>query len=194
MFRGGYLPYPYVISLLPFAALIIAGVGSSLWSAWQAPSRGPGSTHIALRIGAGPVVVVAAALFALSATPAWAGVLRESTTTDLSASPRQATEWIEQNIDKQAVIIVDDYVWPDLALRGYQNQIWSYKADLDPEVRARLLPNGYASADYVALDKHADHTLSELPTVVEAIQHSEIVASFGEGEIVIRRVIKPAAG
>jgi 4-amino-4-deoxy-L-arabinose transferase-like glycosyltransferase len=191
MFRGGYLPYPYVISLLPFAALIIGGVGNNLWSAWQAPSRGPGSTHKALRIGAGPVVLIGAALFALSAAPAWGSVVYQSTTIDLSTPPRQATEWIEDNIDKQAVIIVDDYVWPDLALRGYQNQIWSYKADLDPEVRARLLPNGWASADYVALDKHADHTLDELPTVVDAIANSEIVASFGEGEIVIRKVIKP---
>jgi len=118
-------------------------------------------------------------------------VLRESTTADLSGPPMQATQWIERNVPKDAVIIVDDYVWPDLALRGYQNQIWSYKADLDPEVRATLLPAGWASADYVALDEHADHTLDGLPTVVEVIEHSEVVASFGEGQIVIRKVIKP---
>ena len=132
-----------------------------------------------------------AGLLVTAAAAGWGRVLRESSTVDLSTPPARATEWIERNVAKDAVIIVDDYVWPDLALRGYQNQIWSYKADLDPEVRAALLPNGWASADYVALDKNADSTLNELPTVVAAIENSVVVASFGEGEIIIRKVIKP---
>jgi len=90
------------------------------------------------------------------------------------------------------LIVVDDYVWPDLALRGFQNQVWHYKVDLDPEVQANELPDGWASIDYVALDKNADNTLKVLPTVVEAIEHSEVVATFGEGEIVVRKVVKPA--
>jgi hypothetical protein len=191
MFRGGYLPYPYVICLLPFAALVIGGVANSAWSTWRSARRDSNRRHLAVRLAVGPVAILCVALLAYSAAPGWGRVLRESTTVDLSGPPRQATEWIEQNVAKDAVIIVDDYVWPDLALRGYQNQIWSYKADLDPEVRATLLPDGWASADYVALDKQADHTLSELPTVVDAIEHSVVVASFGEGEIVIRKVVKP---
>jgi hypothetical protein len=43
----------------------------------------------------------------------------------------------------------------------------------------------------VALDKNADSTLGELPTVVAAIENSIVVATFGEGEIVIRKVVKP---
>lgn len=189
MFRGGYLPYPYVITLLPFAALLIAGVAHSAWRVWQS-QRDADLPLRPTRAAAGAVALLSAGLVVYSAVPGWAGVLRESTTVDLSKPPMQATEWITQNIPKDAVIIVDDYVWPDLALRGFENQIWSYKADLDPEVRANLLPNGWASADYVALDRHADSTLNELPTVVEAIEHSDIVASFGEGEIIIRKVNK----
>lgn len=30
--RDGYLPFPYVIALLPFAALLVAGVGDALWA------------------------------------------------------------------------------------------------------------------------------------------------------------------
>ena len=191
MFRGGYLPYPYVICLLPFAALLIGGVANSIWSIWRFARPDAGSRHRAVRHSVGALAVLGACLVAYSAAPGWAAVLRESTTADLSGPPMQATQWIERNVPKDAVIIVDDYVWPDLALRGYQNQIWSYKADLDPEVRATLLPAGWASADYVALDEHADHTLDGLPTVVEVIEHSEVVASFGEGQIVIRKVIKP---
>ena len=191
MFRGGYLPYPYVISLLPFAAIIIGGVANSAWSAWRSRPDEPGRRGGTAKLILGPLVLLCAGLLVTAAAAGWGRVLRESSTVDLSTPPARATEWIERNIAKDAVIIVDDYVWPDLALRGYQNQIWSYKADLDPEVRAALLPNGWASADYVALDKNADSTLDELPTVVAAIENSVVVASFGEGEIIIRKVIKP---
>lgn len=40
LFRGGYLPYPFVVAMIPFAALTVAGV---LDTAWQASShRWPG--------------------------------------------------------------------------------------------------------------------------------------------------------
>jgi hypothetical protein len=36
--------------------------------------------------------------------------------------------------------------------------------------------------------------LRDLPLVAAAIEHSEVVASFGDGEITVRRVIKDAPG
>ncbi len=190
MFRGGYLPFPYVISMLPFAALLIGGVADSAWS-FVTAARRDSARFTGLRLAAGPLVMVCAGFLVYSATPGWARVMEVSVTTDLSGPPEQATAWIKENVAKDAVIVVDDYVWPDLALSGFEKQIWHYKVDLDPEVQAKQLPNGWASIDYVALDKFADSTLKVLPTVVEAINHSEVVATFGEGEIVVRKVIKP---
>jgi hypothetical protein len=89
------------------------------------------------------------------------------------------------------VIVVDDYVWPDLALHGYTKRIWFYKADLDPQVKATLLPNGYSDIDYVVLGNLADSTIRSLPTVATAIRESTVLADFGNGEITVRKVVKP---
>jgi hypothetical protein len=112
-------------------------------------------------------------------------------TTDLSGLSRQATQGIIDHTDKDDVIVVDDYVWLDLARHGYPRQIWFYKADLDPEVKVTLLPNGYADIDYVVLGNLADSTVRSLPTVAAAIRESTVLADFGNGEITVRRVVKP---
>jgi hypothetical protein len=46
LLRGGYLPYPYVIAMIPFAALTVAGVADWLWD--------PGRTR-RLRRGTAPI-------------------------------------------------------------------------------------------------------------------------------------------
>lgn len=195
MFRDGYMPYPYVIAMLPFAALLIGGVADSWWKgaqSWFKRNSHAGfqfdrGTVIAGRIG----VATAAVAFTILALPGWAQALQTYTTVDRSGPPLEALEWITANVDEHDVIIVDDYMWPDLALRGYQNQIWFYKADLDPAVKEELLPRGYASVDYVALGTLADSTMRELPTVAQAINNSDVVATFGDGEITIRKVVQP---
>ncbi len=194
MLRGGYLPYPYVICLLPFAALVVAGVGDAMSSALAA--AGGRSRWRPLRITTLITVPVIAALaFALLPGQLWLAGLRTSTTLDVSAPGRDGTAWIAAHVPRDAVIIVDDYTWLDLAERGYTNQIWSYKADLDPEVRARLLPDGYASVDYVALnEREGAGQWSGLPTVAAAIENSTIVAQFGDRDLVIRKVITPPPG
>jgi hypothetical protein len=68
-------------------------------------------------------------------------------------------------VDERAVTVVDDYLWTDLAEAGFRRRIWTYKADLDPAVQA------------------------ELRTVQATLKHSEVVADFGNGELVVRRVV-----
>jgi hypothetical protein len=83
-------------------------------------------------------------------------------------------------------------IWTDLVRRGFKpNPVWFYKLDLDPAVRARL-KNGWRDIDYVVLGGLAPTTMRDLPLVAAAIEHSEVVASFGDGEITVRRVIKDA--
>jgi hypothetical protein len=194
MLRNGYMPYPYVIALLPFTALLIGGSADWIWQRWQ---RGPGfhrkRRETLLTTYRGSVVLVAL-VFAVSAIPHWTRSLHDSFTANLGLPYQEATQWVYGHIDRQKVIIVDDYVWPDLALRGYTKQVWLYKADLDPTVKATLLPNGYASVDYVVLGKDATSSIRQLPTVAKAIKHSTIVASFGDGEITVRKVVTSRRG
>jgi Dolichyl-phosphate-mannose-protein mannosyltransferase len=200
MCRGGYMPYPYVISLLPFAAIVIAGVGDGLWRGewprfgWRGLSRLPMAPWLqAARHRSGQLAVVAAAgLFAFSVAPAWAMAQHHDMVTDDSRPSLEATRWVEANVPRNAVLLVDDNIWPDLAGRGYTGQIWFYKADLDPAVHREFLRDGYRDVDYVVLGDLAASTINQLPTVGEAIQHSTVVATFGGRSIVIRKVIIPS--
>jgi 4-amino-4-deoxy-L-arabinose transferase-like glycosyltransferase len=194
MFRSGYTPYPYIIALLPFVALLIGGVADSTWRLWRTNPALHHKVANAARYAVRPVVIVCALLFIATATPGWGSTLNRSATANLGGPYRDTTAWIEENIGPQQVIIVDDYLWTDLAQHGYTRQIWLYKVDLDPKVMAELLPNGYADADYVILGNLPNDALTQLPTVAQAIEHSEVVASFGNGEITVRKITKPHQG
>ena len=191
MCNTGYMPYPYVIALLPFAALLIAGTAGRLWDV-RRPDGSRLFSFSAVRsyLARGSVLIVAL-IFAVFVSIGWGRTIYQADTTDLSGPSRQATQWIIDRTDKDDVIVVDDYVWPDLALHGYTKQIWFYKTDLDPEVKATLLPNGYSDIDYVVLGHLADNTIRDLPTVATAIKESTVLADFGNGEITVRKVVKP---
>ncbi|GAA0794711.1 glycosyltransferase family 39 protein [Spirilliplanes yamanashiensis] len=180
MCRGGYLPQAYVISLLPFAAIIIAGTGAALWSWRPAPRRTAGRA----------AVLTALLVFAVAGAPAWASALHTATTQNPSVYSRQATQWIKDNVPRDATIVVDDNIWTDLERAGYTRQTWLYKVDLDPEVNATLLPNGYRDIEYVILLQLPPDMLKGMPTLVQAIDNSHVVTTFGEGnaKIVVRKV------
>ena len=91
-------------------------------------------------------------------------------------------------------MLVDDNIWTDLVRRGFDpNPVWFYKLDLDPAIRAKYR-NGWRDFDYIVLSEYTKTTLGDLPMVREAIEHSEVVASFGGGEITVLSVIKDATG
>ncbi|GAA2610872.1 hypothetical protein GCM10010399_47190 [Dactylosporangium fulvum] len=171
MCRGGYLPFAYVIALLPFAALLVAGAGDLLWSRGRTWRAAP---------------VAAAVLAAVLVVPAWAATLYEQSKTDGSANSRAATRWVVDNVPRDAVVVTDDYIWMDLKLAGFTRPVWLWKVDTDPEVMAEVLPAGAASIDYVVMADQADSTLASLPTLKEGIAGATVVARFGE--IVVRRV------
>jgi 4-amino-4-deoxy-L-arabinose transferase-like glycosyltransferase len=192
LLRGGYLPYPYVIAFLPFDALVVATAATLVWR-WSGRATalrgGPAALRFALRWIAPLVPVALAMTLVVAVAPGWARSAGHAMTARDTEPVVQATAWIEANVDKDAVIIVDDYVWTDLAEAGFTKRVWTYKADLDPAVQRELLPDGWRSVQYVALPARAKDTLAELPTVQATLEHSVVVADFGHGELVVRRVV-----
>ena len=187
LFRGGYLPYPYVIAVVPFAALVVAGVADQLWHgalAGRVPVRRAGQVVVALGVAAGLVL----------GGPGWNRGLRRAMTEDDSQPPKQALAWVLANAPPRSQLLVDDNLWTDLARNGFTpNPIWFHKLDLDPAIRGRD-PGRWRDIDYVVLGQLPPAVLRDLPLVTTAIRHSEVVASFGDGEITIRRVVKHGAG
>jgi 4-amino-4-deoxy-L-arabinose transferase-like glycosyltransferase len=168
MCRGGYLPFAYVIAMLPFAALLIAGAADALWR-WRRA-----------------VLSVAAVAALVLVVPPWVKATHSQSTVDGDANSRAATRWVVDHVPRDAVVVTDDYIWMDLTLAGFTKPVWLWKVDTDPAVMADVLPAGAASIDYVVLADQADSTLASLPTLRAGIADSVVVARFGE--IVVRRV------
>ena len=187
--RNGYLPFPYAIAMLPFAALTIAGVADRL-------CKGPMPTGWRSTVvkRAGQLMVVCALGTAVVIVgPTWNHAAQRAMKEDDSRTAKQALAYVVSHVPRGSILLVDDNLWTDLVNRGYNpNPIWFYKLDLDPAVRARLR-NGWRDIDYVVLGRLAPSTLTELPLVAAAVEHSEVVADFGDGEITVRRVRDPAA-
>jgi 4-amino-4-deoxy-L-arabinose transferase-like glycosyltransferase len=200
LFMGGYVPYAYVTAMLPFAALLIAGVADTWWTPHVFRSRAGhsrvrrGSTAYGAgwwiaRAGRGPVIA-GAVVFALAAATSWWHVLASQAKVDGDASELAATAWIEHNVPSGSVVVVDDYMWPDLKMRSDVYPLWLWKVNTDPWVTKHVLPHGYASIDYIVLAPQAPSTLATLPTLKAALEHSRVLKSFGDG-IAARVVVKP---
>jgi intracellular septation protein A len=174
MFRGGYLPVPYVIMLLPFAAVVVAGMGQVAVEALR--------SHGALRRIGGVGIAVGLIVAVLAAGPLWAAQLRGFLLADLDRPLRDAEAWMTQNAPADSRMLVDDAMWVDLVRAGFEreNVVWYYKADTDTDVQ-RLAPDGWRDYDYVITTDSMRTFPTEFPTVRQAIENSAVVASFGEG-------------
>lgn len=184
--KGAYIPYMYVTAMLPFCALLIGGVANSMWnplySAKRARAqRGRRITSSILRhIGKVPVAAGAAVLVVLIA-PAWWHALQRQSHARGDAAELAATAWIDRTLPKGTVVVVDDYMWPDVTMHGKALPVWLWKVDSDPWVSKHILPHGYKSIGYVVIYPQASVTLNTLPTLKAALDHSVVVKNFGGG-------------
>jgi hypothetical protein len=215
LLREGYLPYPYNICMLPFCALLVAGVLDAWWpshSVW--PSRdvwrraglldrlrsGVVSKlwwRRCLQVGLavlGIVLTLGVAFPAASyAAPDYRDKLAYQFTTDDTASQRAALDWVDAHVPKNSAVVAEGQMWYDLYSRGYRDPevYWTYKLDTDPEVQAVFDKTG---ADYLVLDQlTVDGGMSEdYVTLPKLIEKSDVIATFGENQqkIVVLQVRK----
>ena len=196
--RGGYLPQPFVISMLPMCALLIAG---ALDAGWQ------------LRLGAGRLLtpgrtaVIAAVLgFCVLILPTWASSDSYAMRADETRPMLVAERWIDAHVSRRARVLVDDTLYVDLVDVGFEQRfgaVWFYKLDyttnLDPSI-VRHLPQGWRAFDYVVSTAVIRSALAQSPgglqQVREALAHSQVVASFGAGRehVEVRRITGVGVG
>jgi hypothetical protein len=174
---GGYLPAMYVVQVLPFFAIVLAGVVEL------------GFTHRRIRWAAA-VLAVAASVYVV---PHWYVGDRRALITNDNRGYEQAAAWLRTDVTDRpgTTIVVDDVLWLDCVRAGYRPDrvIWFYKLDLDPAV-AKRLPDGWRDVDYIVSTPALRQDPNALPTVSALLKHSSVVASFGPdgGRIEIRRV------
>lgn len=197
IFRGGYLPVPYVIVLLPFAAVvgclgletIIRFLGRPLLA-----GRGArGSAPMILKVGSG-LALVALVGGLISFVPAGARnwQIRDNVYMrhDFDYPTREASNWIAGHTSPRDVVVADNVTWTDLVdgatHRPISSTVWFTKFK-DPAVNKHI--KKWQDIDYVVASQII-RTGTQPPTLSEAIEHSKIVKAWGQGSerVEIRRV------
>jgi hypothetical protein len=184
--RPGYLPQPYVVAVLPFAALVVAGVADQLAAA--RPAR------LAVRL-ARPVAALALAVAAAATVPVWVRADHAQLTRGSDVEAAQAVAWLRTHVSGDKRIIVDDNVWLDLVRGGYDPNppysavVWVYKIGTDPSVK---LPEGPYMVDYFVYAMPPIYAARDVPQIVAPYRNSKVVATFGHGDnrITVRKVIR----
>jgi glycosyltransferase XagB len=177
--RPGYLPNMYVIGLLPFAALIVSGAIETLWRR---------SGRLPLRVA---IAALAIALL-ISAAPHWARSDETAMAVQVDGSRRAAERWLVDNIGHHKRLIVPDEYWIHLIENGFDRRpveggffsrtvVVYWPLDYDPAVK-RHFPDGWRDFDYVVSTQAVRSTLRLTPTTARALDHSVVIAQFGQGE------------
>ena len=206
--RPGYLPVPYVVALIPLAALVVAGVPGAAASrlahrARAAHTDAPAdpsnaAKSLGRRATAGRVLAVVS--LGVTAATVVSGVHSAATDwyyhdvslmqTSFDRPYLDSTAWIEANVPRSATLLVDNVTWTSLLQAGYpqDNLIWFTKPNVDLEVDQRV--PSWRSVDYVVTSDIMRTSQQTGGTVQDAVAHSTPVASWGSGanEIVIRKV------
>ncbi len=178
LMRPGYLPYPYIIIVLPFAALVLAGVVDRL--VIYPLCFGKRIMHL---LGASTVAIVLTIVITAFVIPAWQPKLNQLANYDSDLSSRQAIAWIERNIDPNNRLVVESALWTDIQEKGFSkpDPVWLYKIETDPAVAKEIA--GWRGIDYVILNGPtvgSNNFERIFPTVSEAVKNSNVVAEFGK--------------
>ena len=203
LLRPGYLPIPFVIGMLPFAAVVGAGAIDTLWS-WRpagvlerARARIPvgdgvrmlrgaaGSTGALALRAVGPVLaLVVLAAGAVAAGPAWARSDRGLFTANEDAPYLEAQHWITAHVPRYDRVLVDDSLWLDLVNHGFPaNQVvWFYKLGTDPGVQHKF-PHGWRDFQYIVSTDTVRGSVGGRRWLADAMAHGTPVASWGSGPL-----------
>jgi len=105
---------------------------------------------------------------------------------DQTTGQIQAVNWIRENIDRDAVVVVDNYCYLDLhSLKNpsgivFPNAHYYWKVDQDIEIRDNLMKNNPESIDFVArTPQMATDLLKNIsPLTTQALLNSKFVKGF----------------
>jgi intracellular septation protein A len=193
---GGYVPYAFVTVMIPFGALLLAGVPDTLWRAGIGRGRTL-SRGAAWRWTPRIPVLAAAVVLAVTITPRWYGSLRASASVNGFADQDSAVAWVAQHVPPGNTVVCDDYPWLDIKLRTSATPLSLWQVDNDPSVMKSLLPRGYKDIAYMVLEPNSPvmtNSLPGRPTLRQALAHAVVVKRFGPINIYqVRSDLSPAA-
>jgi 4-amino-4-deoxy-L-arabinose transferase-like glycosyltransferase len=171
--RGGVVFEFWLLAVVPLVAIIVAltidHVRLHLREALPRP-----------RLAQWPAAAAATVAVALVATvvlqhDAYAHSYERAFLRDETAAQVDGIAWIQQNLERDAFIVIDTYAYVDL--REFEDAHSFWKVDLDPAIRDEVLGGDWRNIDYVALTPVMAAAAGNggLPVVSDAIEHSEAI-------------------
>jgi uncharacterized protein YjeT (DUF2065 family) len=195
--RPGWLPGMFVITFLPFLALSIGALAHAVWR--HAAREAATHTDSILRKGGLTIVALTGVSLIWLTGSAWAATYYNEFSRDDNAAIREASAWVTQNLDPSGdVVMTDNTMWLDLVEAGWEapfGALWHVKLDTDPEAQ-EALPSGWRDVDYVISSYQLRTDVGPegpgLPEAEQALTHSKVVRTFGEGayRVEVREVQK----
>ena len=196
--RGGYIPAMYIITPMPFFALVTVFLAWKLWQATGVRLRVVGPWAGRMLVAAG----VSASL--LVVTPSWAAESTRAVTENQNIPYQEALAYLNANLPRNTTVLTDDNAWNDLvkmgwSADGWSGPLWHFKLDRDPVAQAKKLPGKWEDVDYIFLGRAMEvfvggEILSkeQSPLAYAALSHSELVKAWGPVGLQVRLLkVKP---
>lgn len=166
--RGGIVIDLYVAPAIPLVALATGLVASSIVR-WVTPRT------VRSIVVTGLAVATVCAFVALT-SPRHLSVNETS-------NQEAAVAWVIENVEPDAVIAADNFVYPTLGQEsGFTQTLYFFNAEYDPESRA-LYDGDWRDIDYLIVTHEFVQQMDQgtIPGLREAFDHSILLASFTEG-------------
>jgi 4-amino-4-deoxy-L-arabinose transferase-like glycosyltransferase len=189
---SGYLPAMYVIQVLPFFPLVIAGMADQLVNFLLKFRARPVFWQQAARMALVGLIAFAAAFYVV---PKWYRGDHTADTADTNAGYQAAATWIAVHIPHPGNkrIAVDDGLWLNMANDGFKpshRDIYFFKINNDPAVN-KALRGSWRSINYIVSTPYLRQNATLLPILEAALAHSRALWSYGTGpdQIQILKVV-----
>ena len=199
---SGYLPAMFVIEVLPFFALSVAGLAHQVVKFLLTFRARPVFWQQVVRLAAVAACVIMAAVYMV---PKWYSGDKVTDTEDLNTGYAEAVDWIATHIKDPGNqrIVVDDTLWLNMVEDGFKPgryDIYFFKLDVDPDVMD-IMPGPEADkwkdiqwvVETPYMWENAPNNTPSSYTTYMILNHSKVVWSYGTGgpdnEIQIRKVI-----
>jgi hypothetical protein len=176
--HGGHPTPAYVITILPFAAVLVAAVVESIAvrpaTAVEVERPVPRTAAVRPATMGGVLVLI---LLAGTAVPAWGSSLHRQLTASPASGSSDATDWVVDHVRHDSRLVVDRDLWVDLVRAGFApDRVIPYDAlDQEPWASESI---GWRDIDELVLPEDLA-PVGDQSTVRAALDHSELLASFG---------------
>lgn len=179
--RGGAVFDFWLLPAVPLIALVLGLSADALIdSRWRAAAMRAGP-WLGRLVAPGALALIALiAVVGIARITAYADSFDRAFAQNQTVAQTQALDWLERNVDHNAIIATDNYAWVDL--RDYPNAHSFWRIDTESEIHDDLLHGDGHNIDYVVVTPVVTAALNDgngsLTLVANAVADSDVVAHF----------------